>query len=113
MEQAYELNIPLQFVNKRADASALPQQLFAIEALRGARPIVEAIKPAEDGKGIVLRFYENSGMPIRSKFTLAKRYPQILETNLMEKPLAVLGENTQEFEISLHPFEIKTVYLSE
>lgn len=112
MEQAYDLNIPMQQVVKAStsgDAGA--HGLFDIEMLRGAAPIVEAIKPAADQNGVVLRFYENSGMPIRAKFNLDREYDRIVETNLMEKEIGVIEEGSRTFTMDLHPFEIKTVVL--
>ncbi len=114
MEQAYELNIPMQSVVLSADADERAlAPMFEIETLRGAKPIVEAVKPAEAGNGVILRFYENSGMPISARFHFEKNYREIVETNLMEKRQSVIAENANEAEFTLHPFEIKTILLNE
>ncbi len=112
MEQAYELNIPMHSVQKQTGEGEAPcKGLYKIEVLRGATPIVEAMKPAEDGEGTVIRFYENSGMPITARFTFDRAYKQIIETNLMEKEIAALAADADSVTLEMHPFEIKTLVL--
>ncbi len=112
MEQAYELNVPMHSLLKQGDMGACDAGgLFCIEVLRGATPIVEAMKPAENGEGIVIRFYENSGMPITARFHFDRAYASIVETDLMEREITVAAKDANSVTLDLHPFEIKTLVL--
>jgi alpha-mannosidase len=70
--------------------------------------IVETIKTAEDGKGIAVRLYERFGNT--EKVTLAVNFTHngIFECNLLEENLT---ETTPE--MTLTPFQIKTIYIKK
>jgi alpha-mannosidase len=72
--------------------------------------IVETIKPAENGSGVIVRLYESLGAPART--ALRTELPgtnraTARETDLMELPLGPIDLDRLEFT----PFEIKTILL--
>jgi len=71
--------------------------------------IVETIKPAESGHGVIVRLYESLGRPAVAALRTELPHARAHETNLMELPLGTgpLDLNRLEFT----PFEIKTIHV--
>jgi alpha-mannosidase len=69
--------------------------------------IIETIKPAESGTGVIVRLYESLGIPTTTALRTTIRHKTVRETNLIEAPLgtADLGK------LAFTPFEIKTLLL--
>ena len=74
--------------------------------------IIEALKPAEDGNGIILRCYETYGQQDLCTLHMGFGFASIIECNLVEEafsePLEMQGN---QFQFRIHPFEIKTFRL--
>ena len=74
-------------------------------ALRGGETVVlETVKYAEDD-GIVLRLYEAMGAS--AKAVLSAEGSEIVECNILEDEIALLGSGSAE--LAFAPFEIKTI----
>ena len=69
--------------------------------------IIETIKPAEDGTGVVLRLYESLGRPTTTALRTTLPHTSANETDLLERPIASADLGHLEF----GPFEIKTIHL--
>lgn len=69
--------------------------------------IVETIKPAENGNGVIVRLYESLGRPAVTALRTELPHTSAHETNLMEIPLGPIDLGRLEFT----PFEIKTIQL--
>ena len=70
---------------------------------------IDAVKPAEEGDGWVLRLHECSGMRGDVHLTAALPYAQWQECDLMEQPYGKASDGPISFTIK--PFEIKTFLL--
>ncbi|MEW6746483.1 MAG: glycoside hydrolase family 38 C-terminal domain-containing protein [Planctomycetota bacterium] len=99
------------FADYRA-AGAIPAtgSLLALVDLEGVIPT--CLKPSEDGKAAILRFYEANGAEARGSIELGFAAGQAQEVNLIEDPLS----DPQAIEhgqvgVRLRPFEIKTLRL--
>jgi alpha-mannosidase len=76
--------------------------------------ILETLKAAEDGNGLILRVYESVGQHDRITIQLALPYREVTECNLLEEPLARTAGFTAKggrLEFPITPFEIKTFRL--
>jgi alpha-mannosidase len=74
--------------------------------------IIETIKQAEDGNGIIVRFYECNRQ--RGHVTLTTNFPlsQAFITNLLEDNQAELAlDNAHQMTLTVKPFQIVTVRL--
>lgn len=108
---AYELNYPMYVLEKKANVKgALPQEaeLFSLDR---ENAVIEVVKEAEDGEGIILRIYDcfNRG----SKVTL-KSYVYIKEAyecDLMENNTERIKTMGNQISFELKPYEIKTFRL--
>ncbi|MCL2629950.1 MAG: glycosyl hydrolase-related protein [Firmicutes bacterium] len=69
---------------------------------------IETIKPAESGKGIVIRLYEDAGIKTETALTVLKQYTNAQETDMLEN---VIGKCDIK-KLSFEPYEIKTILLT-
>jgi len=104
IEQAYALNQPLQVLPGVAGEGSLVSS-------DTPSAVIETIKPAEDGRGLVVRVYQSQRR--RSRVRLRTSFPvsQAWRCNLLEvdqDPAVLVGG---EVELDLTPFQIATLRL--
>jgi alpha-mannosidase len=73
--------------------------------------LLSALKPAEDGEGLILRFYEAHGEPTQAVLRFSSPVAQIIEANLVEEPAGQVAEGVEEFSLSLQAHQIETLRL--
>lgn len=114
MGAAYALNDPL-IVHSSATASEQHAQragqLEPLIASEQPNIIIETIKQAEDGRGVIVRFYESQRR--RGPITLTAGFPlqAAWQTNLLEHNEHELNVHGREITLSVHPYEIVTLRL--
>lgn len=106
VKKAYELNQPLTYINGSIKED-VKTKMFNFN---DAYILVDAIKKSEDEDMVVLRFHEYSGSKQNVKISSDYNIVAWQETNLMEKPLEDL-RNESEINLELTPYEIKTVMI--
>ncbi|MDR3707507.1 MAG: alpha-mannosidase [Capsulimonadaceae bacterium] len=106
VRRAWELNVPTR---SRPLASAETPRSFV--SLIGAAAIVEALKPAEDGRGLILRVYEPHGARGEVTVRCASELKQVVECNLVEEDGNEIATNGSEFKFDITPFQIRTFRL--
>lgn len=104
---AYELNLPV--TSARCSAEAAPQA--SLLQVAADNVIVESVKRAEDGDGVVVRLYEAGAARSRVGVTLEGRFSQVWETNLLEERRERVTVVNGVIELVFRPFEVKTLYL--
>lgn len=112
IKAGYELNVPLEWVaiEPRTPSKAFPSELSFIH-VDIPNVIVETIKPAEDGAGIILRLYEAYGMANSAILNFAFPVRSVHLADMLERNIALLPSQNNGFEVSFRPFEIKTLRL--
>ena len=80
---AYDLNIPL--ILRRVRGGGNSETSRSLVSLNKPNIIIETIKLAEDGKGLIVRMYENQRN--RGKVTLNASFPlaEVYQCNLLEE----------------------------
>ena len=73
--------------------------------------IIETVKASEDGKGVVLRVYENQNKRTNACLTLAHEPKQVDSYNLMEEKEDILLPCMNKVSFTILPYEIKTLYI--
>ncbi|WP_182200312.1 alpha-mannosidase [Paraliobacillus salinarum] len=68
---------------------------------------VDAIKPAYDGKEIIVRLHEFEGRRGSVPLIVHKKYKSWVETDLMEEPIGNISESS--ISLNIKPYEIKTI----
>lgn len=107
--EAYELNIPVHYAkaSKTTETEACCGSFASVEG----SAIIETVKPAEAGDGVIVRLYEHTGAPDRILVSFDKNYREIVQCDLMEREQEVLASDAAEVELSVGGFEIVTLKL--
>lgn len=113
VRQAFGLNVPLVAVQTEPHAGKLPStDGFAV--VESDHLVLDTVKLAEEGDGIILRFYEAHGVRGHAKVRLSRPVASVTVCNLLEEPdaaadpeggVAVEGDG---FEFAVKPYEILT-----
>jgi len=71
--------------------------------------VVEAVKKAEDGNAVIVRFYEAGNTRGQTTLTFDRRVKQASECNLLEEGDAPVKTRRNSVTVPVAPFEIKTL----
>ncbi len=83
-EGAYALNVPLMISPCEPSEGTLASEQSFLH-IDNSQIVIETVKKAEDGKGIIIRMYESTGGTATGNLTCSLSYSQIQEVNLMEE----------------------------
>ncbi|MFZ7946924.1 MULTISPECIES: alpha-mannosidase [Bacillaceae] len=100
VEKAWDLNDPITAVEGKWTKEASFLEATADHVW------FDAVKPAYDGNGIIIRLHEFEGRRGKVAINIAENITSWVETNLMEEPMGVASTGPIEFDIK--PYEIKT-----
>jgi alpha-mannosidase len=112
IEEAYAVNVPLRTVVMPQQKGQLPASgsFFSID-----RPgvVIEVVKNAEDGSGVIVRMYEAYGT--RGKFSLTTSLPftKASEMDLLERETRFVALKNGKVSLTIKPFEIITLKFSK
>ncbi len=108
IRQGYDLNYKLlSMQTEKHEGSLKPEHSFL--QTDSDNIVVTALKKAEDGNNLILRFYEWGGQENDVRLQFSFQPMHAAETNLMEKPFADLPVNNDAIVVHTKPYEIKTV----
>ncbi len=127
VRHAYELNAPAfvlsapseatskrnQNPNAALDDDVQPSDILTIEAYSLVytdceHVVIDTVKPAEDGNGLIVRLYEAHNQRGGGTLTFANTISAAQECNLLEAPLQDVAYTENNFAFQVRPFEIKT-----
>jgi alpha-mannosidase len=106
VQAAYEFNLPLRWLAAAVHPGIRPQPYLAVE---DSNLIIETVKNAEDGSGLVVRLYESAGAGICSRLHFGFAVASAEETDLLEENPHPLQVEDNSVALEFRPFEIKTV----
>jgi alpha-mannosidase len=106
----YELNTPLlvRAVASHAGTRPSAQSLLSVDS---PHAVIEAVKPAERGDGIVVRLYEAHGATAPTRLTTALPVRRAEAVDLRERSINQLRLQGGSIAVDLTPFQIRTVAL--
>jgi alpha-mannosidase len=117
VRHAYALNVPLRAVMTGNSASlpngaqdqTLADQRVSFVNTPTEHIVVETIKQAEDGDGLIVRLYEahNQRGPVRLVF--AHPIVGAVEVDLLERPVGPVEVSGHQVRCDIRPFEVKTL----
>jgi alpha-mannosidase len=110
---AAELNVPLIAVPVAPSPGSLPPSLAFVQSDTPAA-VVETLKPAEDGDGLILRLYESHGSHVRATLSLAYAPRSVQTVDLLEQPLdpeTAVEQDAARVRLYLRPFQVLTLRL--
>ena len=113
VRRAYELNVPVLSVmgEVKSEATHAPAgKPLSISFIRTdcEHIVVETVKPAEDGDGLIVRLYEAHNQRGQGTLFFATNIVSARECNLLEEPVADASYQENTLTFSVRPFEIKT-----
>jgi alpha-mannosidase len=73
--------------------------------------IIDTIKPAEDGEGLVVRLYESAGVRAAATVDFGVDVASVWMSNTLEDRVGVLATDGRSCRLSLRPFQIVTLRL--
>lgn len=112
-EHAYQLNMPLSVAKVSTDG-----QIEAKEAAQlmkfdnGGAAVIESIKAAEDGRGIILRVYESTGADCDITLRPNFRFQRASVVDLTENEVTECAVSGGTISASLKPFEILSIKIN-
>ena len=71
--------------------------------------IIETVKRAEDGNGIILRLYESQRKRGQVQVRFGRAVESTWETNLLEENESELSLENDSIELNLRPYQIMTL----
>ena len=103
MQEAYCLNQPALAV-QGGEAG----EFFSLASVSKPNVVLETIKQAEDGDGVIIRMYESHNA--RTPVTLCWNRPivSVEECNAIEEKKADIVAENGQFSFVIKPYEIKT-----
>jgi alpha-mannosidase len=107
--EAYAMNLPPRVFTGAGQGAGIAQPLVTCAS---PRVVIETVKPAEDGQGVVLRLFEahNTCGPI--ELGLHPAVAAVHRCTLLETELEPLGIADGRVGLDLRNYEIVTLYLS-
>ncbi len=87
-----------------------PGTVFSFVSVNKPNVMIETVKQAEDGNGVVIRIYEYENSLTKAQISLdrAAEIVSIEECNLIEEFIETVPKTENGFEIEIKPYEIKT-----
>ena len=104
VEEAYKLNQPL--LAQRDTEAGKEYSLVSVDC---PNVIIETIKRAEDGNGIVIRMYESENAYTKAKLTVRRPFAQAQICNLLEEAESMAPVSENGIAVTLKPLEVVTV----
>lgn len=98
------LNQPLLAVEKGTSAGA-----YSFASVDKDNVILETVKAAEDGNGIILRLYESENAKTNVCLTVNRDFQKAYICNLLEETEAEAAVSANRIQIPVKPYEIVTV----
>ena len=109
IKQAYVINNPLLVWNGESKQEAADLSSFSLVSVDQPNLIIETVKIAEDGEGLIIRLYETRRS--RGDFTLRTGFiiKQAWQTNILEENKTLLETEEHSVSGSYRPYQIITL----
>ena len=104
---AYNLNVPMYAAVEEAHAGDLQHEMSLLK-LNVDNCMVEVVKKAETGEGVVIRLYEYKNMRTAVSMTFGREIKAVYECDLMENIVQQADASRQDIDFEIMPYEIKT-----
>ncbi len=105
----YEFNHPLLSFVDTGHEGDMPSRHSFLE-VAPSNVVLSALKPAEDGKGLVLRLYEAHGSETEATITMDRNVKSAWESDMVEwERVGGVSADGNVLRLRFRPFEIKTV----
>ena len=107
VKEAFNVNYPAYAVFAKANNGELPS-VYSFVSGNKENIVIETVKEAEDGNGIIVRAYETWNSKTDVEFTFCDEIKSVTECNLIEDGAEKVEFNGKTLKTQFKPFEIKT-----
>ena len=107
VNEAFNVNYPAYAVFAKANTGTLPQAYSFVNADKD-NIVIETIKEAEDGNGIIVRAYETWNSKTETTLSFCDEIKNATECNLIEDGADKVSFSGKTLKATFKPFEIKT-----
>lgn len=111
VRRAYELNAPVLVTPGFLPAEQSEPLRHSFLSTDCPHIVVDTVKPAEDGHGLIVRLYEAHNRRGKGSLTFAAPLLSAQECNLLEEPLGAAEHQANRLFFQVRPYEIKTFRL--
>jgi len=109
VRRAYELNAPLVAVPLAERPAPGAPGAHSFLSVASDHAVVETIKVADDGDGLIVRLYEAHNQRGRVGLRFGRPVASAEETDLLERTVGGLAVDGETVEVAVRPFEVKTL----
>ena len=106
VKEAFKENIPLTAVYVEDGKGDKAQ--YSYITVSDERVMIDAVKPAQDDDGVIIRVYETSAHSGDVTMTLPVEDIKVFSCNMMEVDEAEIPVDGNYFNFTIKPFEVKT-----
>jgi len=108
VRQGYDLNYPLLPFTTSSHQGLLPAS-HSFLSLDAENVVLTAMKKAEDGNDLIVRFYEAFGKEADVRLQFSSTVDSAKDANLLEEPAGPLPVQNESVTVHTKQYEIKTV----
>ncbi|MCI9141060.1 MAG: alpha-mannosidase [Lachnospiraceae bacterium] len=108
IQKAYLFNNPLTARKKEQAGGTLPGR-FSFAEIDRKNVVIEVLKMAEDGDGVILRLYEAFNRRTHAALRLAEPVRKAAECDMLEQEEKILQAEGSVLRLIFEPYEIKTL----
>lgn len=108
-QHAYELNLPFRTAPCGLDSGQSREKSYSLAQINVPNVIIETVKMAEDGNGVIFRLYEYMCRRGPAVISFGSKIKSAEECDLLENSLQSLKHGGGSMILSFTPYEIKTV----
>ena len=107
--RGYEVNHPLESIAVTSPSKGSMPETSSFLQVKPENVVVSCVKKAEDSDDIIVRVYDATGEGAEAEVILGFKAEIATEVDLMEKESGQLKVESRRINVSLKPFEIKTI----
>jgi alpha-mannosidase len=111
--EAAALNYPVRVFQGPGQGAPVAADRSALITCQSNRAVIETIKPAEDGHGVIVRLYEAHATRGPLTLTLNPAISVVESCGLLEDRADPIAMTDRQITIPLHPYEIVTLRLHQ
>lgn len=106
-KMAYNLNVPMYAAAGNTHKGILPDSMSLI-SIDKENCIIEAVKKAEQGDGVIVRLYEYMNRRESVEVKTVREISKVCECDLTENSIETVEHHGNSFKFTIKPYEIKT-----
>lgn len=108
IKTAYELNNPMTAMKIDKHSGKLADS-YSLVSVKDENVVIETIKKAENGDGIIVRMYESFNRRTSTVLKTGFDFESVTLCDMLENDLKVISAKENSIPITLKPFEIVTI----